>query len=180
MKTISNRQSSANHVAAGRRSLKPAVVLTALLFAVGTVSSPARICNLRYSHSVPSAITNGGPLEITFDYVTETPGGERIFIRPTTGGELSPGYGASGSPLYNGTGTDTAWFTILNGDVKVDGLSIEITDANQTQVIHSAIVPVEFYFGSVGVNDVSSPDGFLRATASALWYTTASQDKFAI
>jgi hypothetical protein len=96
-------------------------------------------------------------LSITFDYVTETAGGERIFLRPLTAGRLSPNYAASGSTLYTGSGTDTASFAISSGNVKVDGLRIRIYNADQSQLIWAADVPVEFWFGGdAGVN-VTSP-----------------------
>ena len=141
----------------GRRcSHRMPALLAALLLVLSIAVSPARITNLRYSHGVPASLLNGESLSITFDYVTETAGGERIFIRPLTAGRLSANYAASGSVLYTGSGTDTVTLTITSGNVKVDRLRIRIYNADQSQLVHAADVPVEFWFGDAGVN-VTSP-----------------------
>ena len=46
---------------------RTAFIILALVLGLVTTAQ-ARVSNLRYSHTVPSAIKNGVHLEITFDY----------------------------------------------------------------------------------------------------------------
>jgi hypothetical protein len=101
------------------------------------------------------AYANGDQVTLEFDYSTDQPGGIRIFPRPFTDGALTPGYGASGSPLYTGNGTGDAFFTINSGEVTVDEIRFSITNADQSETLQEFFVPVHYEFGENGVHNFS-------------------------
>lgn len=105
-----------------------------------------------------AAFAHGQQVTVSMGYVTDEPGGIRIFARPFTNGNLTPGYGASGSPVYSGSGTATGTFTINSGNAVVDEIRIEVYNADQSQLLRRMWIPVNFRFGSVGVNNFSFSD----------------------
>ena len=71
----------------------------------------------------------------------------RIWARPMTNGNLTPNYGASGSPIYPaGTGMGSGTFTITSGEVTVDEIFFRITDAAQTTELAQFTVPCNIHF----------------------------------
>ncbi|MCC7464981.1 MAG: T9SS type A sorting domain-containing protein [Saprospiraceae bacterium] len=114
------------------------------------------ICDIQVGPDAKTAaFTLGQQVSVSMGYTTDEPGGIRIFARPFTNGNPSPGYSASGSPIYTGSGTATGTFTINNGIVVVDEIRIEVYNADQTQLLRRLWIPVNFHFGSVGVNNFS-------------------------
>ncbi len=102
-----------------------------------------------------SSLLLNEPYSINFDYNVTYPGGARIFVRPFSGGALTPAYAASGSGVYSGTGTESADFTITNGNnVHVDALRVQILSADQSVVIKEFFVPVNLYFSTVKVTNI--------------------------
>lgn len=96
---------------------------------------------------------NGEDVLVTMGYTTDEAAGIRIFARPFTGGSLTPGYAASGSGLYMGSGTASSSFTITSGTVIVDEIRIEVYASDNTTLLRRMWVPVRFRFGNVGVNN---------------------------
>lgn len=114
------------------------------------------ICDITISpDSKVAAFANGQQVSISMGYVTDETNGIRIFARPFTNGNLTPAYSASGSPLYTGSGTANSTFTINMGTVVVDEIRIEVFNADQSVLLRRLWVPVNFRFGSVGVNNFS-------------------------
>ncbi len=105
-----------------------------------------------------AAFALGQQVSISMGYVTDEPGGIRIFARPFTNGSLTPGYSASGSPVYTGSGTANGTFTINNGTVVVDEIRIEVYNADQSMLLRRMWIPVNFRFGAVGVNNFKFSD----------------------
>lgn len=97
----------------------------------------------------------GEPVEISFDYDIRHTGGARIFIRPFTDGTFTPGYSASGSVLFTGTGSHTANFQINSGtNVRVDSLRVTILNDDQSELLQEFFIPVNWYWSTVKVTDV--------------------------
>lgn len=124
--------------------------LTALSFA----SALTDVCsiNIRPDRKV-AAFANGQQVDVYVGYETDEPGGIRIFVRPFTNGNLTPGYSASGSPLYYGSSTAIASFTINSGKVVVDEIQVEVYNSNQSTLLRRFWIPVHFRFGPVGINN---------------------------
>ncbi|RMG27554.1 MAG: T9SS C-terminal target domain-containing protein [Bacteroidetes bacterium] len=124
--------------------MKTKTFLFALIFCLNAVTAWGlnSLCVTSVSPSSPAALQNGEQVEISFDYQIDEPGGARIFIRPTTGD-----YSASGSPLYTGSGSGTANFTISSGEVVVEELRVRITNSDQSAVLFEYYVPVKLIFG---------------------------------
>lgn len=113
------------------------------------------ICQIDLPSTRVAAFAHGEQVEFDFEYSIDEPGGARIFARPFTNGALTPGYGASGSPLYTGDGTGNAYFTISNGNVVVDEIRFLITNADQSETLREFYIPVEYQYSSNGVNNFS-------------------------
>jgi hypothetical protein len=124
---------------------------------IGTMAfAQADICNVEFDIGTKNAaFDNDESVNMTFDYVVDEPGGVRIFARPFTNGALTPGYGASGSPIYSGSGTGTANFNISSGTVVVDEIRFQILNADQSELLREFWVPVEYRYGEIGVNNFS-------------------------
>ncbi|MBN2736030.1 MAG: hypothetical protein JXR70_03555 [Spirochaetales bacterium] len=97
------------------------------------------------SPSSPATISLNQDVNISFNYTIDNTDGARIFIRPMTGGSLTPAYAASGSALFSGSGTATAFFRITSGNnVHIDQLRIQILDATTNEVLHQSFVNVDY------------------------------------
>jgi hypothetical protein len=125
-----------------------------LILIVGTASTGRAsniITNVVMNPGSPAALRSNTHVDIAFDYVTDAPGGARIFFRPFSGGNLSPSYAAHGSPLYPaGGGSDTAFFTITDGEVLVDQVRVQILNADQTVLLHEEFFGVRYHFAASG------------------------------
>jgi hypothetical protein len=114
------------------------------------------ICDIQIGPDAKvAAFALGQQVTVSMGYVTDEPGGVRIFARPFTNGNPTPGYGASGSPLYTGSGIADGTFTINSGAAVVDEVRIEVYNADQSLLLRRMWIPVHFRFGSVGVNNFS-------------------------
>jgi Secretion system C-terminal sorting domain len=114
------------------------------------------ICDITIGpDSKVAAFANGENVTVMMGYSTDEAAGVRIFARPYTNGSLSPGYAASGSGLYMGTGTATGTFTISSGNVLVNEIRIEVFASDNTTLLRRLWVPVRFRFGSAGVHHFS-------------------------
>ncbi|RPI03006.1 MAG: T9SS C-terminal target domain-containing protein [Calditrichaeota bacterium] len=112
------------------------------------------ICNVQMPPS-PVALLVGEQININFDYFTTSPGGVRIFVRPISNNSTSPGYGAHGSPLYPvGNGSGSGWFTINSGKIVVDQVRIQMYNADQSQLILEAFIPVVYHFSTHSIYDI--------------------------
>ncbi len=114
-----------------------------------------------YSHSIElSSFLLGENFTSNFKYNVSYPGGVRIFIRPFTNGALTPGYGASGSGIYSGTGSANSSFSINSGkNVHVDALRVKIVSADQSVDIDEFFIPVNLYFSTVKITDIVPQGG---------------------
>ncbi len=96
----------------------------------------------------PVRLEHDEPVNIHFAYFNDEGQDTRIFVRPFTGGALSPGYGASGSPSYpSGSGEASSSFSISSGNVVVDQLRFQITNASQSAILAEYFIPVRYVFG---------------------------------
>lgn len=96
----------------------------------------------------------------SFQYNITYPGGVRVFIRPVTDGALTPGYSASGSGVYTGTGAMNANVSITAGvDVHVDSLRVKIVSADQSVDIDEFYIPVNLHFSTVKITDITPTGG---------------------
>lgn len=97
----------------------------------------------------------GEQVDINFEYDASSIGeGVRIFIRPFTDGGLTPGYSASGSPVFTGTGTQITNFRINSGtNVRVDVLRVTVVNPDQTTTFQTFFIPVNWYWSTVKITD---------------------------
>ncbi|MTB49909.1 T9SS type A sorting domain-containing protein [Lewinella sp. W8] len=111
-----------------------------------------------------ASFLHGEQVSTTFDYNAQHPGGVRIFVRPLTNGGLTPGYSASGSPLFTGEGSFTANFTINSGlNVRVDSLRVTILNDDQSQLLSEFFIPVNWYWSSVKITNLDVQGGNFAA-----------------
>ena len=121
--------------------------------AMGTIlpgsanSSSVTINTISMSPNPPASVHNGSDVTINFHYSVSVAGGVRIWARPFSDGALTSGYGASGSSIYSGSGSDSASFTIRSGSVTVDRIRFQIYSAtNTSQLLEEFFVVVNYRF----------------------------------
>ncbi|MCI0495220.1 T9SS C-terminal target domain-containing protein, partial [candidate division KSB1 bacterium] len=103
----------------------------------------------------PAALLHNQDVNLSFNYATDQAGGVRIFARPITNGNLTPGYAAHGSPLYPvGVGNGTGSFTITGGDVVVDHIRIQMKNADQSQLLYEELFPVHYNYSTHVIKDI--------------------------
>ncbi|MFK8162482.1 MAG: T9SS type A sorting domain-containing protein [Lewinella sp.] len=125
-----------------------------LLFVTSISFAQNDICGIDLrSGTRVGAYATGEKVFVDFEYTIDEPGGARIFVRPFTDGALTPGYGASGSPLYTGTGTSESNFTINTAGPTVEELRFLVTNADQSETLREFYVPVHYEFYENGVHD---------------------------
>ncbi len=129
--------------------------ITLLIFSFFTLAlfSQNDVCQIDLPSTRVADFAHGEQVQFTFEYSVNEPGGVRIFPRPFTNGALTPGYGASGSPVYENEGTGSAFFTINSGDVTVDEIRFIITTADQSATLREFYIPVNYHFSENGVNN---------------------------
>lgn len=119
-----------------------------LLFsASGAIGAPNMVTEVSLTPDSPNILANGQQVTVRFKYRTTDTGGVRIFARPYTDNNLTPNYGACGSPLYafpSGSGSCT--FTISTGSVNVDNIRFQMYNANQTTRLFEAFIPVHYRY----------------------------------
>lgn len=102
----------------------------------------------------PGFLSLNQDVTISFSYTTTEAGGVRIFIRPFTGGALTPAYAAAITPLYpTGSGTDTTTFHLTAGtNVHIDQLRIQVFNSDQSVMLLETFVDVDY---TVNTNSVT-------------------------
>lgn len=126
---------------------------------------PNSITNIGLSPPSPAWLDFNEHVDITFDYSTNEASGVRIFVRPYTGGSLTPNYAAHGSPLYPYPGgSGSGWFTITSGAVTVDQLRFQMLNADQSVLLLDFFIDVDYHFGEepeckVLFDETHSPSG---------------------
>jgi hypothetical protein len=112
------------------------------------------VYDLEFDPATPNVLRHGDQVDVKFKYITDEPGGVRIFVRPFAGGDLAPGYSAHGSPIYPaGSGSSAGFFQIGSGDVTVDQVRVRMTNADQTLLLFEGFLPVHYQYGE-GTNRV--------------------------
>ncbi len=105
------------------------------------------VTNITLTPTAPNVLNFNANISLGFQYATTESTGVRIWARPITNGDLTPNYGAHGSPIYPaGSGQGSGYFTISNGQVVVDQIRIQMWDAAQTTLLFEAYLPVYYRF----------------------------------
>jgi hypothetical protein len=129
------------------------LLLLALLLA-GVVQAEY-LGGITFDKTSPSFLPNGVHVDVSIDYKIDVAEGRRVYVVPYTDGAPSPGYGVSGSVVYpQGTGTASAYFTILSGDVVVDHVRVYSRDPDFTETPLELFVPVYYEFGAHGIYNI--------------------------
>ena len=123
------------------------------LIVTGRSQLPANsITNIELTPPSPATVEFNEHVDITFDYSANEEGGVRIFLLPYTSGSPTSQYAVSGSPLYPvGTGSGSGYFTITSGEVTVDQVRFEMTNADQSEELLEFFVPVKYHFGTPNI-----------------------------
>lgn len=100
------------------------------------------ITHIRINPDTPNVFKYGQDVTVNFSYTVAIKGGAYIWARPFTGGQLSPGYAACGSPVYSGSGTASCAFSLTSGPTMVDKIRIQMWNTDQTSLLYEAFLPV--------------------------------------
>ncbi|MBD3382295.1 MAG: hypothetical protein GF404_08875 [candidate division Zixibacteria bacterium] len=113
-----------------------------------TCDPPASITNVQFTPESPYSLNNGDNVNISFDYFNPRTDTVMIFGRPYTDGQLTPGYGASGSAYFTyGFGSGSDFFTIMSGETEVDSFRYVMRSKDYTDTLIDMFIPVNYYFG---------------------------------
>jgi hypothetical protein len=115
---------------------------------------PSGIFNIQYDQAPYSCLMYGDDLNINFDYATSEAADVRIYARPITDGELSPGYSASGSALLPPSGSYSQHFTFPDTDADVDHVRFQMWNGDQTEMLLEIFLPVDFLWRQVGITNL--------------------------
>jgi hypothetical protein len=131
------------------------ILLDEFFVPVNYAWSSVKLTNIDVNFSYDAFPINGDFTEVDMDYETTVSGGIRIFPRPFTHGDLSPGYSASNSPVYPmSSGPASGSFTFENGNHVVDHIRILVTNADQSATILEYLLPYRLTYGNSLVNDI--------------------------
>ena len=110
--------------------------------------APTNIVNsIRLITATPNILGFGENVYLSFKYTTSQVGGVYIWARPFSGGELTPNYGAHGSPLHPvGSGASDGFFTILDVPATVNQIRLQMWDSTQTTLLFERKIPVSYQF----------------------------------
>ena len=125
------------------------ILLSLMSLSYGPIVSAAghSVTKVTLNPPTPNILLHNQNVTVSFSYATTEPGGVRIFARPFVGASPAPNYAASGAGLSpSGSGTGTQTFTIKSGTVTVDRIRIQMWNANQTQLLFEAFLPVNYEF----------------------------------
>jgi hypothetical protein len=109
------------------------------------------VTHVELSPDTPNIFKYGQDVNFTFNYSTTQVGGVRIWGRPFSGANLTPGYAAHGSPIHpTGAGSAAGSFSLTAGPMVVDKIRIQMWDANQTTLLFEAFLPVHLFWAGSG------------------------------
>jgi hypothetical protein len=109
------------------------------------------VTHIEFTPDTPNVFKYNQNVNLTFNYNTNQAGGVRIWARPFSGANLTPGYAAHGSPVYpTGSGTGTGSFSLTAGPMVVDKVRIQMWDADQTTLLFEAFLPVYLFWAGAG------------------------------
>jgi hypothetical protein len=146
--TISSGNAVVDHIRLQMYNSDQSQLLLEFSIPVDFLYAAHAIKNIVLTPEPPRCMLFNEDVNISFDYITTEAGGVRIFVRPCSGGNLTPGYGAHGSPLYpTGAGSGTGYFSITSGNATVDQLRFQMLNADQSQLLLEFFVPALYpYF----------------------------------
>lgn len=121
------------------------VIFTAILCILCADVVAQSISITEISPNSPANLAFGRQVTLSFDYEMNSNDGVRIFVRPFTSGSLTPNYAASGSPVYRGSGSGSANFTIQSGRATVDQIRVRAVSL-QNELLFEFYLPVQFTF----------------------------------
>ncbi|MCC6187956.1 MAG: hypothetical protein IT318_02900 [Anaerolineales bacterium] len=109
------------------------------------------VTQIEFNPDTPNVFQYNENVNLTFNYNTNWPAGVRIWARPFSGPNLSPGYAAHGSPVHpTGAGSATGSFTLTGGPMVVDKVRIQMWDPDQTALLFEAFLPVHLLWAGSG------------------------------
>jgi hypothetical protein len=112
------------------------------------------IYNIRMDHGEYSRLPYERDLTIDFDYESSHTGNLRIFARPYTDGQLTPGYTASGSTSLPPSGSFSQYFHFEN-DADVTDILFRMWNDDQTELLYEFFVPYDIHWREVGMYNFS-------------------------
>ncbi|MCP4711813.1 MAG: DUF1565 domain-containing protein [Planctomycetes bacterium] len=114
--------------------------------------------NVTMTPSSPESLKWGEDIDVEFDYYTPEDG--YIYVRPYTGGSLTPGWsGDGGLPCSPGRGNGTRSFSINSGQNTVDTIRVYMYNSTFTTILFDIDIPVNYLYE--GDPDISvTPSSF--------------------
>lgn len=125
------------------------LIIATLLILTGTSFGHA-ITHIVASPPSPASLSFGEHIDYTFDYITDSATGVRIFIRATGWDGDGVVFASHGSPLYpEGAGSGTGYFTVTSGSAEVTQVRFQMWDSDQSTLLLEFFIDVNYSFGIV-------------------------------
>jgi hypothetical protein len=112
------------------------------------------VTSVTFGPPSPATKMVGERIFINFGYLVTQSGGARVYVYPHSDGKIVP-YRNTGSPLLQGRGSSSTWFTILNGPDLVDGVELRMYNADNSKVLYTKVYNTRFQFDVFKVIDVN-------------------------
>ncbi len=108
--------------------------------------------HIDFSLDTPNVFKYSDDVNLNFNYTTNWKDGVRIWARPFSGSNLSPGYAAHPSGVYPaGSGSGSGFFSLISGPVVVDHVRIQMWgEPNQSVLLYEAFLPVNLLWAGAG------------------------------
>jgi len=109
------------------------------------------VTHIEFNPDTPNVFKYSDDVNLTFNYSNNQKDGVRIWARPFSGANLSPGYAAHGSPVYPaGSGGGTGSFRLTAGPMVVDRVRIQMWTPDQSALLYEAFLPVSLLWAGSG------------------------------
>ncbi len=108
------------------------------------------VTNISFTPATPNIFAYGDTATLQFNYQVNSSNGARIFVRPFSGVNLSPGYAAHGSGVYTGSGQGSGYFSLGSGPAVVDRVRIQMVDASLGTLLYEAFLPAHLLWAGAG------------------------------
>lgn len=97
----------------------------------------------------PASLNFNDNVQIVYEYNIEHEDGARMWVIPQTNGDDSPGYRYSSSGVFNGSGDRGVIVSIADqaDPVIVDQLWVIMKDPDQSEILYSEYIDVEYTYG---------------------------------
>lgn len=151
--TIDYGEQTVTHVRVTMVSPDLSVTYLEIFVPVHFKFAPIGIFNIQTSHLEYSRLPHERSLVVDFDYMTNQTQNVRIYARPFTDGQLTPGYSASGSQSLPPSGSSSQNFS-FEQDADVTDIRFRVFANDNTTLLDEFFLPFDVHWREVGIYNI--------------------------